>query len=91
MNHENRSRQGGMLRNNKESMSRGKALTSQEVMQRLGIKRQTFERLREEDDHFIVYRVGRNLRMDEADLEAWTQRQTKVEQAEKGKYLEAIA
>jgi predicted DNA-binding transcriptional regulator AlpA len=72
-------------------MNRGKALSSQEVMDRLGIKRQTFDRLRDEDDHFIVYRAGRTLRMDESDLEAWVQRQKKAEQAERGKDINVIA
>jgi Fe2+ or Zn2+ uptake regulation protein len=68
-----------------------RALKTQEVLDRLKINRATFERLRENDDHFIVYRAGRVLRMDERDLEAWVKRQKEVEQAQLGKDLSTIA
>lgn len=80
-----------MLTSNKEAQLSSRALSSQEVMDRLGIKRQTFDRLREVDDHFIVYRAGRVLRMDERDLEAWVKRQKEVEQSEHGKDITTIA
>jgi predicted DNA-binding transcriptional regulator AlpA len=73
------------------SMARGKALSPKQVMAELGISRHTFEKLRENDDHFITYRAGKLVRMDEADLEAWKQRQKKAEQAELGKDLGTIA
>lgn len=71
--------------------SKRRALTSREVMEALGINRTTFDMLRETDDHFITFRVGRNLRMDVADLEAWLERQKKREQAAHGKDLQAVA
>lgn len=85
MSERNRGKKRVVLQSNKQVFS------SQEVIDWLGISRQTFEYLREHDDHFIVYRVGRNLRMDKTDLDRWIRRQKEVEQAEQGKDLSVIA
>lgn len=71
--------------------NKSEALSSKEVIDRLGIGRHTFDYLRENDDHFVVYRVGRSLRMDQRDLDRWIKRQKEVEQAEQGKDLSAVA